>query len=75
MLLKNVLKGLKKEYNIEQLTIIKGYQVQFSGELKMFEEAKHNDMSEVVNTLLNSEVISKDNISHTKHFIFIKEEI
>lgn len=73
MLLKNVLKGLKKEYNIEQLTIIKGYQVQFSGELKVFEEAKHNDMSEVVNTLLNSEVIAKDNISHTKHFIFIKE--
>ena len=71
MLLKNVLKGLKKEYEIEQLTIIRNHKIQFSGELKIFEEA-NNDMCEFANELLNSEVIARDSLGNTKHFIFIK---
>ena len=75
MLLKNVLKGLKKQYEIEQLIIIRGHKIQFAGNLETFENAKNNDMSKFVNDLLNSIVIAKDSIGHGKHFIFLKDII
>lgn len=75
MLLKNVLKGLKKEYEIEQLIIIRGHKIQFAGNLETFENGKNNDMSKFVNDLLNSVVISRDSIGYGKHFIFLKDII
>ena len=71
MLLKNVLKGLKKEFDIELLTIIKGHKVCFSGALEKFEGIESIDMYEYKKELLNSEVVARDNISNTNHFIFI----
>ncbi len=73
MLLKNVLKGLKKEYDIKELIIIRGHKIQFAGNLKTFEDAKNNDMSKFANDLLNSVVIARDSIGYAKHFIFLKE--
>lgn len=75
MLLKNVLKGLKKEYEIEQLIIIRGHNIQFAGNLETFENAKNNDMSKFANDLLNSVVIARDSLGPGKHFIFLKDII
>lgn len=72
MKVKNVIKGYMSREEITLLTIIKGYDVQYCGDVNTFIKCSlGNSMYEFAEKLKNSDVIEKDLINFSKLFIFI----
>lgn len=71
---KNVIAMYKKRYDIEDITIICGYEPLYSGKLNDFYSNCDIKMVVYRNQLLERCVIEKKVLASTKLFIFIKEE-
>lgn len=72
MKVKNVIKGYMSREEITLLTIIKGYDIQYCGDVNSFLNcSRGNLMYEFAEKLKNSDVIGKDLTNFSKLFIFI----
>lgn len=72
MKVKNVIKGYMSREEITLLTIIKGYDVQYCGDVNSFLNCSRGHlMYEFAEELKNSDVIGKDLTNFSKLFIFI----
>lgn len=72
MKVKNVLKGLVKEYNIEEVNILTPERVVFSGSLDQW-KATSVDMILFKKQIENCEVIDRKMFNNRKAFIFTHE--
>lgn len=72
-LLKNVIKGCMKQYDIEEITIIRGYKPLFSGTYQAFFSECDITMFRYREELLKSEVVEKTVLNNRKLFAFLKE--
>lgn len=70
MLVKNVLKGLEKEFDIEELNIITDTKVVFSGSYDQW-KATAEEMISYKKEIENSKVINRMMFNNRKAFIFI----
>lgn len=72
MKVKNVIKGLLKEYNLEEINIMTPEKVIFSGNYSQWKETSV-DMILYKRAVENSEVINRMMFNNRKAFIFIPE--
>ena len=72
MKVKNVIKGLLKEYNLEEINIITPEKVIFSGNYSQWKETSV-DMILYKKAVENCEVINRMMFNNRKAFIFISE--
>lgn len=72
MKVKNVIKGLEKQYALEEITIITPSKVVFSGKMEQW-KATSVDMILYKKAVENSEVDNRMMFNNRKAFIFIPE--
>ncbi|MEE1154814.1 MAG: hypothetical protein UH241_06630 [Acutalibacteraceae bacterium] len=72
-LLKNVIRACKGKYNVEELTIIDGHKILFSGQIEKFEAQCEASMILWRNELLKREVEDKNvfGVGGAKLFVFL----
>lgn len=74
MICKNVINGYMKQYGIEEVTIIDGHQVLYSGLFENFWKGCDPEMIVYRNQILKRECQDKTVLGNRKLFLFIKEE-
>lgn len=71
---KKVIDGCLQKYDIQEITILEGQKVHYSGSRDGFWECCHVDMVLFRNQLLKREVAGKTVFNGRKLFIFLAEE-
>lgn len=70
---KNVIKGCMKQYELEEITVICGYEPLYSGSFSGFYSNCDINMVVYRNELLEKEVIEKSILKNKKLFVFVKQ--
>lgn len=69
--LKNVIKGCMKQYDLDEITVICGYEPLYSGSFQDFYNNCDASMVMYRNSLLGKKVIAKSILSNRKLFVFL----
>lgn len=71
---KKIIDGCKAKYDLEEITIIEGYHVLYSGSFDKFYIDYDKDMTLYRNEILKRSVKEKNVFNHRKLFLFIEQK-